>query len=138
MYIKFGIENMRAIFTENKNKMIFSNPDLLIIFEDDLKFVIWGEILEDLNESWLKGLDMWDTHFDFGSHPDDYSKQFDDYKTIELLQFPVMESIDVNEDSAFIYDQDKNLYISEKFVCDLKSAGCVDVWFNTTAPYGRY
>ncbi|MGR5286337.1 hypothetical protein ACP3V5_13520 [Vibrio maritimus] len=132
------MDNISALLPERRPGMIFKNPDVFVVLDSNVKFVIWNEILEKINESWLKGLDMWNTHFDFGSHPDDYSKQFNDYKTIELLQFPVVDSIDVNEDSAFIYDQDKNLYISEKFVFDLKSAGCVDVWFNTTAPYGRY
>ena len=38
--------------------------------------------LEKLNKFWLEGKDTWDSNFDFGSHPDDYDRQFDDYKTI--------------------------------------------------------
>ncbi|MGR5096720.1 hypothetical protein ACPV5O_25930 [Vibrio maritimus] len=138
MYIRFNKDNISTLLPEIRPKMIFKNPDVFIKFEGDVKFVVWNEILKNINEHWLKDLSMWDTQLDFGSNSDDYSKQFDDYKTIELLQFPVMEAIDVKENSAFIYDQEKNLYISEQFVRDLKSAGCIDVWFNTTAPYGRY
>ncbi|MCR9318133.1 hypothetical protein NB659_11955, partial [Vibrio alginolyticus] len=76
--------------------------------------------------------------FDFGSHPDDYDRQFDDYKTIELLQFPTLSDLDIEEKYAFVFNENNELYISDNFVKDLKSAGCVDVWYDTTAPFGRY
>lgn len=118
--------------------MVFSNPDLFIIFDNTIRFVIWEEILEKLNEFWLEGKDTWDSNFDFSSHPDDYDRQFDDYKIIELLQFPTLTDLEVEEKYAFVFNENNELYISENFVKDLKSAGCVDVWYDTTAPYGRY
>ncbi|HHX8603947.1 TPA: hypothetical protein ACVO0R_004606, partial [Vibrio alginolyticus] len=59
-------------------------------------------------------------------------------KTIELLQFPTLTDLEVEEKYAFVFNENNELYISENFVKDLKSAGCVDVWYDTTAPYGRY
>ncbi|HHF2860101.1 TPA: hypothetical protein ACPJZ5_000485 [Vibrio diabolicus] len=138
MYIKFIKENLSNILPEKRPGMVFSNPDLFIIFDNNIRFVIWEEILEKLNEFWLEGKDTWDSSFDFGSHPDDYDRQFDDYKTIELLQFPTLTDLEVEEKYAFVFNENNELYISENFVKDLKSAGCVDVWYDTTAPYGRY
>ncbi|EJX2555300.1 MULTISPECIES: hypothetical protein [Vibrio] len=138
MYIKFIKENLSNILPEKRPGMVFSNPDLFIIFDNTIRFVIWEEILEKLNEFWLEGKDTWDSHFDFGSNPDDYDRQFDDYKTIELLQFPTLTDLEVEEKYAFVFNENSELYISENFVKDLKSAGCVDVWYDTTAPYGRY
>ncbi|WP_191117902.1 hypothetical protein [Vibrio campbellii] len=138
MYIKFIKENLSNILPEKRPGMVFSNPDLFIIFDNTIRFVIWEEILEKLNEFWLEGKDTWDGNFDFGSHPDDYDRQFDDYKTIELLQFPTLTDLEVEEKYAFVFNENNELYISENLVKDLKSAGCVDVWYDTTAPYGRY
>ncbi|CAH1521727.1 hypothetical protein KIT90_23100 [Vibrio sp. B172a] len=138
MYIKFIKENLSNILPEKRPGMVFSNPDLFIIFDNTIRFVIWEEILEKLNEFWLEGKDTWDSNFDFGSNPDDYDRQFDDYKTIELLQFPTLTDLEVEEKYAFVFNENNELYISENFVKDLKSAGCVDVWYDTTAPYGRY
>lgn len=138
MYIKFIKENLSNILPEKRPGMVFSNPDLFIIFDNNIRFVIWEEILEKLNKFWLEGKDTWDSNFDFGSHSDDYDRQFDDYKTIELLQFPTLTDLEVEEKYAFVFNENNELYISENFVKDLKSAGCVDVWYDTTAPYGRY
>jgi hypothetical protein len=38
----------------------------------------------------------------------------------------------------FIHDLDGNVYINEEFCSDLKSAGAIDIWYDTTAPFGRY
>ncbi len=103
MYIKFIKESLSNILPEKRPGMVFSNPDLFIIFENTIRFVIWEEILEKLNEFWLEGKDTWDSNFDFGSHPDDYDRQFDDYKTIELLQFPTLTSLEVEEKYAFCF-----------------------------------
>ncbi|WP_261886076.1 hypothetical protein [Vibrio pomeroyi] len=138
MYIKFNKDNISKLLPEKRPGMIFSNPDLFVIFNDNIRFVIWEEILGKLNKIWLEGKDTWDSNFDFGSHPDDYDRQFDDYKTIELLQFPTITNLDTEEKHAFAFNENNELYISEDFVKDLKSAGCVDVWYDTTAPYGRY
>lgn len=138
MYIKFNKDNISELLPEKRPGMVFSNPDLFIIFDNTIRFVIWEEILEKLNEFWLEGKDTWDSYFDFGSHPDDYDRQFDDYKTIELLQFPTLTDLEVEEKYAFVFNENNELCISENFVKDLKSAGCVDVWYDTTAPYGRY
>ena len=100
--------------------------------------MIWDKVIENLNSFWLEDKDLWDSSFDFGSNLDDYDKQFDDYKTIELLQFPKLDNLNVEEKFAFAFDDSNELYISEKFAQDLKSAGCVDVWYETTAPYSRY
>ncbi|HCM1316550.1 TPA: hypothetical protein N2901_004263 [Vibrio parahaemolyticus] len=138
MYIKFNKNNISELLPEKRPGMVFSNPDLFIIFNNNIRFVIWEEILEKLNGFWLEGKDTWDSNFDFGSYPDDYDRQFDDYKTIELLQFPTLTDLEVEEKYAFVFNENNELYISENFVKDLKSAGCVDVWYDTTAPYGRY
>lgn len=138
MYIKFNKNNISELLPEKRPGMVFSNPDLFIIFNNNIRFVIWEEILEKLNGFWLEGKDTWDSNFDFGSHLDDYDRQFDDYKTIELLQFPTLTDLEVEEKYAFVFNENNELYISENFVKDLKSAGCVDVWYDTTAPYGRY
>ncbi|WP_255903359.1 hypothetical protein [Vibrio campbellii] len=138
MYIKFNKNNISELLPEKRPGMVFTNPDLFIIFNNNIRFVIWEEILEKLNGFWLEGKDAWDSNFDFGSHPDDYDRQFDDYKTIELLQFPTLTDLEVEEKYAFVFNENNELYISENFVKDLKSAGCVDVWYDTTAPYGRY
>ncbi|MFH4817871.1 hypothetical protein [Vibrio alginolyticus] len=138
MYIKFNKDNISELLPEKRPGMIFSNPDLYIIFDNNVRFVIWEEVLENLNKFWLEGKDTWDSYFDFGSHPDDYDRQFDDYKTIELLQFPTLTDLEVEEKYAFVFNENNELCISENFVKDLKSAGCVDVWYDSTAPYGRY
>lgn len=138
MYISFNKNNVSKLLPEKRPGMIFSNPDLFIIFDEYVRFVVWDEIIEKLNSYWLKEKDLWSTNFDFGSHVDDYDKQFDDYKTIELQQFPTLDDLDVEEQHAFVFDSNGELYISEKFVQDLKLAGCIDVWFDTTAPFGRY
>ncbi|CAV26825.1 hypothetical protein [Vibrio atlanticus] len=138
MYIKFNKDNISKLLPEKRPGMIFSNPDLFVIFNENIRFVIWEEILEKLNKIWLEGKDTWDSNFDFGSHPDDYDRQFDDYKTIELLQFPTITNLDTEEKHAFVFNENNELHINEEFVKDLKSAGCVDVWYDTTAPYGRY
>ncbi|GLR73178.1 hypothetical protein [Aliivibrio sifiae] len=138
MYIKFNKNNISATLPEKRPKMIFSNPDLFIVFNEQVRFVLWEDILDKIDEKWLKNMDLWESNFDFGNNEDDYDRQFDNYKTIELLQFPEYESIDTPETSAFIYDKNRVLYISEKFISDLKKAGCVDIWYDTTAPYGRY
>ncbi|MDW1578928.1 hypothetical protein R7M92_24520 [Vibrio sp. Vb2880] len=138
MYIKFNKDNISELLPEKRPGMVFSNPDLYIIFDNNVRFVIWEEVLENLNKFWLEGKDTWDSYFDFGSHPDDYDRQFDDYKTIELLQFPTLTDLEVEEKYAFVFNENNELCISENFVKDLKSAGCVDVWYDSTAPYGRY
>ncbi|GAB7223132.1 hypothetical protein VoSk93_23480 [Vibrio owensii] len=138
MYIKFNKDNISELLPEKRPGMVFSNPDLYIIFDNNVRFVIWEGVLENLNKFWLEGKDTWDSYFDFGSHPDDYDRQFDDYKTIELLQFPTLTDLEVEEKYAFVFNENNELCISENFVKDLKSAGCVDVWYDSTAPYGRY
>lgn len=138
MYIKFNKDNISELLPEKRPGMVFSNPDLYIIFDNNVRFVIWEGVLENINKFWLEGKDTWDSYFDFGSHPDDYDRQFDDYKTIELLQFPTLTDLEVEEKYAFVFNENNELCISENFVKDLKSAGCVDVWYDSTAPYGRY
>ncbi|PTP40645.1 hypothetical protein [Vibrio splendidus] len=136
MYIKF--DNVKEILPECRSKVVFRNPDIYIALGQTQRFVIWESILSDFDGNWLDGIKFWPSQFDFGSHPDDYNKQFDDYITIELLQFPSLDNLDVEEKHAFVFNEKNELYISEIFVKDLKSAGCVDVWYDTTAPYGRY
>ncbi|ARC91742.1 hypothetical protein B6A42_05955 [Vibrio coralliilyticus] len=136
MYIRF--KNLRDILPEKRNTIVFSNPDLYITFMPTRRFVIWESVLSDLDKKWLEGVALWPTEFDFGTHEEDYTRQFDDYKTIELLQFPKLDDLNVEEDFAFVFDDSNELYISEKFVHDLKSAGCVDIWYDTTAPHSRY
>ncbi|WP_049876032.1 hypothetical protein, partial [Vibrio parahaemolyticus] len=105
MYIKFNKNNISELLPEKRPGMVFSNPDLFIIFNNNIRFVIWEEILEKLNGFWLEGKDTWDSNFDFGSHPDDYDRQFDDYKTIELLQFPTLTDLEVEEKYAFVFNE---------------------------------
>jgi hypothetical protein len=141
MYIKFEKHTMIHDLPEKRPNMIFNNPDVFIIFGTPKRFVIWGEVLENLSPEWFGGIDMWETHFDFGIEPDDYDKQFDDYFTVELSIFPVIENSKVSEfkgKNAFIFDSNKELYINTHFIEELKSVGAVDVWYDTTAPYGRY
>ncbi len=109
MYIKFNKENISKLLPEKRPGMIFSNPDLFIIFENNIRFVIWEEILEKLNQFWLEGKDARDSDFDFGSHPDDYDRQFDDYKTIELLQFPTLSDLEIEEKYAFVFNENKSI-----------------------------
>ncbi|MHC0046436.1 hypothetical protein ACGDLY_024480 [Vibrio campbellii] len=135
MYIRF--EEIINILPEKRNKFVFCNPDIYIKLQAK-KVVIWDSILSNLDSKWLEGKFLWPTQFDFGSHSEDYERQFDDYKTIELLQFPTLTDLEVEEKYAFVFNENNELYISENFVKDLKSAGCVDVWYDTTAPYGRY
>lgn len=136
MHIKFS--NVKEILPESRSKVVFRNPDIYIILGRTQRFVIWESILSDLDGNWLDGIKFWPSQFDFWSHPDDYNKQFYDYITIELLQFPSLDNLDVEEKHAFVYDQSRELYISEGFVKSLKSAGSADFWYDTTAPYGRY
>lgn len=105
---------------EHRPGMIFSNADLFIVFENNTRFVIWEEILDKLNQIWLEGKNAWDSSFDFGSHPDDYDRQFDYYKTIELLQFPTISNLDAEEKHAFVFNENNELYINKEFVKDLK------------------
>ena len=138
MYIKFNKNNIKTILPEKRPGMIFSNPDLFIVFNEQIRFVLWEEILEKLNKKWLINIKLWKSNFDFGNDMYDYDLQFNNYKTIELLEFPEVETIDTPENNAFIYDKNRILYISEDFINDLKKAGCIDIWYDTTAPHGRY
>ena len=138
MYIKFSKENLSNFLPEKRPNIVFSNPDLFIVFDGQFRFVIWDDIFQKLNSFWLEEKDLWNSDFDFGADIDDYDKQFDDYKTVELLQFPMLSDLDIEEDFAFVFDKNNDLFISEKFIADLKSAGCVNVWYDTTAPFGRY
>ena len=61
MYIKFNKDNISKLLPEQRPGMIFSNPDLFIIFGNNIRFVIWEEILEKLNQFWLEGKDAWDS-----------------------------------------------------------------------------
>ncbi|ABV88991.1 hypothetical protein [Shewanella pealeana] len=145
MYIQFNQENISASLPEKRPDTVFANPDLFIVFDKAVRFVLWQEIIEKLSPHWLAGKDLWDSDFDFGSEPDDEDgedtedeSEFDDYQTLELLQFPTLDTLDVEEEYAFVYDSNNTLYISEDFIKELKSAGCNNVWYNTTAPFGRY
>ena len=138
MYIEFNKNNISTVLPENRANMVFVNPDLFIIFNERIRFVLWEEILNKLNKKWLKDIDLWGTDFDFGKDLDDDEKRFHDYHTIELLEFPEVETIDTPENNAFIYDKNRTLYISEDFINDLKKADCIDIWYDTTAPFGRY
>lgn len=135
MYIRF--EEIINILPEKRNKFVFCNPDIYIKLQAK-KVVIWDSILSNLDSKWLEGKFLWPTQFDFGSHSEDYERQFYDYKTIELLQFPVLESLDTENCYAFVFDQNHDLYIHEDFIQALKLAGCQDVWYDTTYPFGRY
>ena len=138
MYVRFKKEELKIILPEVRPAMIFIKPDLFVTFEGGGRFVICDEILDKLNNKWLHGINLWESRFDFGVDASDYDKQFSDYKTLELLQFPKLDTLDTDEVFAFVYDLNGGLYINERFVSDLKSAGCVDVWYDTTAPFGRY
>ncbi len=138
MYIKFEKKELSNYLKEKRPGMIFSNPDIFIVFDGQRRFVIWGEVIDNLSGHWLDDKDLWDSEFDFSDNPDDYDLQFDDYKTVELLQFPQYEDSNTEDEHAFIFDKDKVLYININFINDLKSAGAKDIWYDTTAPYGRY
>ena len=149
MYIQFNQENISALLPEKRPETVFVNPDLFIVFNRAVRFVLWQEISDKLPEHWLADKDLWDSDFDFSSEPDDFNKGsdcdtnsedrvFDDYQTLELLQFPTLDTLNVEEENAFVYDSNNTLYISEDFIKDLKSSGCSNVWYNTTAPFGRY
>ncbi|GIU23510.1 hypothetical protein L2719_05315 [Shewanella schlegeliana] len=157
MYIQFNQDNISALLPEKRPATVFTNPDLFIVFDKAVRFVLWQEIIDKLPAHWLADKDLWDSDFDFGSAPDDEDgedteneSEFDDYKTLELLQFPTLAGLDVDVDvgvgvgieaeekHAFVYDTNHALYISEDFIKDLKSAGCINIWYNTTAPFGRY
>ncbi|MDR8522230.1 hypothetical protein [Shewanella fidelis] len=145
MYIAFKQEIISSLLPEKRPDSVFSNPDLFIVFNRAVRFVLWQEIIDELPEHWLAGKDLWDSDFDFSSNhcntehdTDCDDRVFDDYKTLELLQFPTLDTLDVEQKYAFAYDSNHVLHINQDFIKDLKSAGCSNIWYNTTAPFGRY
>ncbi len=139
MYNVFCEGYFLKFLPEKRPGMIFNNPDLFIIFEPTVRFVIWQDILDRMDSKWKDQLTLWPTWLDFGKDEEDYDKQFQDYWTIELAALPKIDIDDPDQDYLpLVQGIDGEVYINEKFVDALKDAGAKDIWYNTTAPYGRY
>ncbi|SDH76906.1 hypothetical protein SAMN04488136_12846 [Vibrio xiamenensis] len=139
MYNVFCKSYFSRFLPEKRPGIIFNNPDLFIIFEPTIRFVIWQEILDRIDSKWKDQLTLWPTWLDFGKDEEDYDKQFQDYWTIELVALPKVNVNDPIEIARpLVQGLDGTIYINQNFVEDLINSGVKDVWYDTTFPYGRY
>ena len=140
MTVKFTKKELSNYLPEKRPNMIFSNPDLLIMFEPRQRIIIWNDILNSLDEKIKEKITCWPTWLDFGDNDEDYEKIFKDYSTIELSELPSIALSDdlVTEEPIIINSDDHHVYLNMDFINQLKLAGAVDVWYDTIAPFGRY
>ncbi|WP_299022735.1 hypothetical protein [uncultured Photobacterium sp.] len=142
MFVIFNKNGIAQVLPEKKPKIIFMEPDALFLFGVQNSLILFEDILDNLDIKWKEKLNLWQAELDFRKSLDDeeeFDKLIDTYWSVDFGDIPQVNVIEIGDsDIPFVFDKTKKLYINIDFLNALKKAGAKDVWFDTTAPYGRY